>query len=122
MKSNWNYPTTMWVGKDRIKDLSIACKNLNITKPLLVTDSGLAKSKIVINALNNLIKEGILVELYSNVVSNPTGTNVIEGAKYYNKNNCDGVIAFGGGSGLDVGKAIAFMSGQTLPISDFCDV
>ena len=122
MKSNWNYPTTMWVGKDRIKDLSIACKNLNITKPLLVTDSGLAKSKIVINALNNLKEEGILVELYSNVVSNPTGTNVIEGAKYYNKNNCNGVIAFGGGSGLDVGKAIAFMSGQTLPIWDFEDV
>ena len=71
MNSNWNYPTTMWVGKDRIKDLSIACKNLNITKPLLVTDSGLAKSKIVINALNNLKEEGILVELYSNVVSNP---------------------------------------------------
>ena len=122
MNSNWNYPTTMWVGKNRVKDLSIACKTLNINKPLLVTDSGLAKSKIVINALNNLKEEGILVELYSNVVSNPTGTNVIEGAKYYNKNNCNGVIAFGGGSGLDVGKAIAFMSGQTLPIWDFEDV
>mgnify|MGYP001029651261 CR=1 FL=1 len=47
MNSNWNYPTTMWVGKDRIKDLSTACKTLNINKPLLVTDSGLAKSKIV---------------------------------------------------------------------------
>ena len=54
MNSNWNYPTTMWVGKDRVKDLSIACKTLNINKPLLVTDSGLAKSKIVINVLNNL--------------------------------------------------------------------
>ena len=54
MKSNWNYPTTMWVGKGRIKDLSIACKTLNINKPLLVTDRGLAKSKIVINTLNNL--------------------------------------------------------------------
>jgi len=115
MKSNWNYPTTMWVGKDRIKDLSIACKTLNINKPLLVTDSGLATSKIVINVLNNLKENGILVKLYSNVVGNPTGTNVTEGADYYNKNNCDGVIAFGGGSGLDVGKAIAFMSGQTLP-------
>ena len=51
MNSNWNYPTTMWVGKDRIKDLSIACKTLNIKKPLLVTDSGLAKSKILINVL-----------------------------------------------------------------------
>jgi alcohol dehydrogenase class IV len=63
-----------------------------------------------------------LVKLYSNVVGNPTGNNVIEGADYYNKNNCDGVIAFGGGSGLDVGKAIAFMSGQTLPIWDFEDI
>jgi alcohol dehydrogenase class IV len=122
MKSNWNYPTTMWVGKDRIKDLSIACKNLNINKPLLVTDNGLAKSQIVIDVLNNLKEHGILVELYSNVVGNPTGANVSEGADYYNKNNCDGVIAFGGGSGLDVGKAIAFMSGQTLPIWDFEDV
>jgi alcohol dehydrogenase class IV len=122
MKSNWNYPTTMWVGKDRIKDLSIACKTLNINKPLLVTDSGLAKSKIVIDVLNNLKENGILVELYSNVVGNPTGTNVTEGVDYYNKNNCNGVIAFGGGSGLDVGKAIAFMSGQKLPIWDFEDV
>ena len=122
MNSNWNYPTTMWVGKDRIKDLSIACKTLNINKPLLVTDSGLAKSKIVINVLNNLKENDILSELYSKVVGNPTGTNVTEGASYYNKNKCDGVIALGGGSGLDVGKAIAFMSGQTLPIWDFEDV
>ena len=122
MNSNWNYPTTMWVGKDRIKDLSIACNNLKIYKPLLVTDSGLAKSKIVTDVLGNLKNNGILVELYSNVVGNPTGTNVNEGVDYFNKNGCDGVIAFGGGSGLDVGKAIAFMSGQTLPIWDFEDV
>ena len=122
MKSNWNYPTNMWVGKDRVKDLSIACKILNINKPLLVTDSGLAKSKIVSDAINDLKEKGILAELYSNVVGNPTGTNVIEGSNYYNKNSCDGVIAFGGGSGLDVGKAIAFMSGQTLSILDFEDV
>ena len=122
MNSNWNYPTTMWVGKDRVKDLSIACKTLNINKPLLVTDSGLAKSKIVINVLNNLKENGITAELYSDVVGNPTGTNVNEGVVSYKKNNCDGVIAFGGGSGLDVGKAIAFMSGQNLPIWDFEDV
>jgi len=122
MKSNWNYPTTMWVGKDRIKDLSIACKTLKINKPLLVTDNGLAKSTIVIEVINNLKENGILVELYSNVVGNPTGTNVKDGVDFYNKNNCDGVIAFGGGSGLDVGKSIAFMSAQTLPIWSFEDV
>ena len=122
MNSNWNYPTTMWVGENRIKDLSIACKTLDINKPLLVTDSGLAKSNIVIDVLKNLKEEGFLVKLYSNVVGNPTGSNVTEGADYYNKNNCDGVIAFGGGSGLDVGKAIAFMSGQKLSLWNFEDV
>ena len=122
MKSNWNYPTTMWVGENRIRDLGIACKTLNINKPLLVTDTSLAKSNIIINVLKNLKEEGFKVNLYSDVVGNPTGKNVTEGVDCYNKNNCDGVIAFGGGSGLDVGKAIAFMSGQVLPIWDFEDV
>jgi alcohol dehydrogenase class IV len=80
MKANWNYPTTMWVGENRVKDLNLACNNLNINKPLLVTDSGLAKSKIVSDVINNLKEKNILVELYSNVVGNPTGTNVNEGA------------------------------------------
>ena len=121
-KYNWNYPTTMWVGENRIKDLGAACKSLNIKKPLLVTDKGLADSDIIKNSLNDLKKEGFLVELYSNVVGNPTGNNVEEGVSSFKKNNCDGVVAFGGGSGLDVGKAIAFMSGQSLPIWDFEDV
>jgi len=121
-KYNWNYPTTMWVGQDRIKDLGEACKNLNIKKPLLVTDKGLDSSDIIKNSLSNLKQVGFEVELYSNVIGNPTGTNVIEGVESFKKNNCDGVIAFGGGSGLDVGKAIAFMSGQSLSIWDFEDV
>ena len=112
----------MWVGQNRIKDLGNACKNLNIKKPLLVTDQGLSRSEIILSALNDLNDEGISVQLYSNVVGNPTGTNVNEGVDHYKKNNCDGVIAFGGGSGLDVGKAIAFMSGQNLPLWDFEDV
>ena len=119
---NWNYPTTMWVGENRIKDLDNACKNLNIKKPLLVTDKGLSNSEIIKNSLNNLKDVGTEVELYSNVVGNPTGNNVDEGVKVYKTNNCDGVIAFGGGSGLDVGKAIAFMSGQNLSLWDFEDV
>ena len=121
-KTNWNYPTTMWVGQDRIKDLNVACKNLNIKKPLLVTDKGLVGSDIIQNSLSNLKQNSFEVILYSNVVGNPTGTNVNQGVEIYRKNNCDGVIAFGGGSGLDVGKAVAFMSGQDLPIWDFEDV
>ena len=121
-KFNWNYPTTMWVGENSIKDIGLACKTLNIKKPLLVTDSGLANSEILKKTLEKLNNENIITEIYSNVTGNPTGTNVNEGVIHYKKKNCDGVIAFGGGSGLDVGKAVAFMSGQTLPIWDFEDV
>ena len=121
-KYNWNYPTTMWVGENRINDIAQACKNLNILKPLFVTDKGLGETEIVKKTISILKDKKINVELFSDVVGNPTGTNVNEGVESFKKNNCDGVIAFGGGSGLDVGKAIAFMSGQTLSIWDFEDV
>ena len=121
-KYNWNYPTTMWVGENRINDIALACKNLDINKPLLVTDKGLAQSDIVKKTLTILKENNISAELYSNVIGNPTGTNVNEGVDSYKKNKCDGVIAFGGGSGLDVGKAVAFMSAQTLSIWNFEDV
>jgi alcohol dehydrogenase len=121
-KFNWNYPTTIWVGENRINDITVACKNLNITKPLFVTDKSLAKTEIVKNTLSILDKNKLSTKLFSNVIGNPTGQNVNEGVESFKKNNCDGVIAFGGGSGLDVGKAIAFMSAQTLPIWDFEDI
>jgi len=121
-KYNWNYPTTMWVGENRINDIVEACKTLNIKKPLMVTDKGLSNSEIVENTISILKDDNVQVELFSDVVGNPTGTNVNDGVKSYKDNQCDGVIAFGGGSGLDVGKAIAFMSGQNLPIWDFEDV
>ena len=122
LKLNWNYPTTMWVGENRIKDLSIACKDLNIKKPLLVTDGELAKSKIILDTLNLLLKDNISTKVFSSFFGNPTGTNVKDGVNFFKNNNCDGVIAIGGGSGLDVGKAVAFMSCQILSIWEFEDV
>ena len=122
MTYNWNYPTTMWVGEYRVKDLHIACNNLNIKNPLFVTDKdliGLPFVKEVISDLNKHFKE---IKTFSDFSGNPIGENVDEGVKIYKNNKCDGVIAFGGGSGLDVGKAIAFMAGQTRPIWDFVDI
>ena len=87
-KYNWNYPTTMWVGENRIKDITEACKSLNILKPLLVTDNGLAETEIVKNTLSILKANDLNVQLYSNVISNPTSNNVIEGVKSYKTNNC----------------------------------
>ncbi len=121
-KFNWNYPTNIWVGKNRIKDLSLACSSLNIRKPLLVTDKGLAKSKIVLQVLDLFKKQNISIDVFSDVMGNPTGNNVKNGVIFFKEKKCDGVIALGGGSGLDVGKAIAFMSSQNLPIWDFEDV
>tara|TARA_Y100001970_G_scaffold269627_1_gene362387 strand:- start:1236 stop:2399 length:1164 start_codon:yes stop_codon:yes gene_type:complete len=121
-KYKWNYPTNMWVGKNSIYDLGLACKNLNITKPLLVTDNNFSKSDIIKDSLKRLKKNHFSVELFSNVVGNPTGKNVSDGVEFFKKKGCDGVIAFGGGSSLDVGKAIAFMSGQSLSLWEFEDV
>ena len=121
-KYNWNYPTTIWVGQNRIKDLSLACKKLNISKPLFVTDRDLVKSNMVKKTLLDLKKENLSFETFSNVSGNPCGSHVEEGVNFFNQKKCDGVIAFGGGSGLDVGKAIAFMSGQNVPIWNFEDI
>ena len=122
MKINWNYPTCVWVGENRIKDLSQACKNLDISSPLFVTDKDLINLDMVKNIILELKKNFNNLSIFSNFSGNPSGDNVNDGVKIFNENKCDGVIAFGGGSGLDVGKAIAFMSGQERPIWDFEDI
>ena len=120
--SNWNYPTTVWFGQGRVKDLHIACKNLSITKPLFVTDQDLAKTDLVKKIISDSNLKSLSINVFSNIKGNPVGSNVDEGVKAFKKGNHDGVIAFGGGSGLDVGKAVAFMSAQTGSIWDFEDV
>ena len=122
MRSNWNYPTTIWVGENRCKDLNIACENLHIINPLFVTDKDLINLPMVKSIISHLKKKLHKLSLFSNFSGNPIGENVDEGVKVFNENKCDGIIAFGGGSALDVGKAIAFMSGQSRPIWDFEDV
>jgi len=122
MKFNWNYPTTVWVGQDRVKDLNQACINLKISDPLFVTDKDLVNLPFIQQILSKMkiiFKE---LKIFSNFSGNPIGENVDEGVNEYKKKNCNGVIAIGGGSALDVGKAIAFMSGQNRPIWDFEDI
>jgi len=122
MITNWNYPTYIWVGENRVENLSQACNNLNISNPLFVTDKDLINLDMVKNIILELKKNFNNLSIFSNFSGNPFGENVEEGVLEFKKNKCDGVIAFGGGSGLDVGKAIAFMSGQSRPIWDFEDI
>jgi len=120
--ANWNYPTPTRFGVGRIKELPDACGELGITKPLLVTDAGLAKLPIVEQTVAVNQAAGLETTVFSDVKANPVGENVDAGVAAYRAAGCDGVISFGGGSGLDVGKAVALMVGQERPLWDFEDV
>jgi alcohol dehydrogenase class IV len=122
LRGTWNYPTTMLFGAGRITSLARACKDLGMSRPLLVTDPGLAALPMVRDAIAANEAEGLPTGLFSEVKPNPVGRNVDEGVAAYKAGGHDGVIAFGGGSALDAAKAIALMSGQTRPIWDFEDV
>ncbi len=118
LRGNWNYPTTIWAGPGRIAELAEACARAGIRRALLVTDEGLTGAPMIKNALAALPGAA----LFGAVRGNPALSHVEAGLSAYRAGGHDGVVAFGGGSALDVGKVVAFMSGQTRPLWDFEDV
>ncbi len=120
--SKWNYPTTVLFGAGRIGELPGVLRGAGISKPLFVTDPGLAKLPVVEETLSMLAKAGIEYAVFSDMKPNPVESNLAAGIGVFNAGGHDGVIAFGGGSALDMGKLIAFQSGQTRPVWDFEDV
>ena len=122
IRGNWNYPTKVKFGAGRIAELPDACKELGMKRPLIVTDPGLAALPMIKDAVAACGKAGLGVAVFSDIKSNPNGKNVEDGLKVLRAGKHDGVVAFGGGSALDAGKAIALMAGQKLPIWDFEDV
>ena len=119
---NWSYPTAIKFGAGRITELPDACAQAGITKPLLVTDRGLASLPVTAQTLDVLEAAGLGRAVFADVDPNPNETNLSAGVAAYNAGGHDGVIAFGGGSGLDLGKMVAFMAGQSRPVWDFEDV
>ncbi len=119
---NWSYPTAMRLGAGRISEIAEACHTANISKPLLVTDRGLAAMDITARTLDLLEAAGLGRAMFAEVDPNPNDRNVAEGLRAYRDGDFDGVVAFGGGSGLDLGKMLAFMAGQTRPLWDFEDI
>jgi len=122
IKANWNYPTSVRFGAGRIAELPDALRATGIRKPLLVTDAGLVNLPVTQNTIKLLKDAGFDVGVFADVKPNPISANVNAGVEVLRKGGHDGVIAFGGGSGLDVGKVIAFMAGQTRPMWDFEDI
>ena len=119
---NWSYPTNMWFGAGRISEIKNACAMLGIKRPLFVTDRGLAENKITLDVLSVLGATDLEHSQFSQVDGNPTEQNLVAGLDAFKSGRCDGVIAFGGGSAIDVAKLIAFMDGQSRPVWDFEDV
>jgi alcohol dehydrogenase class IV len=119
LAGNWNWPTAIRFGPGRIAELPGACGEVGVGRPLLVTDRGLAESAMVREAAESL---GPSVAVFSDIASDPTGADVAAGIAALKDHRADGVIAFGGGSALDAGKAIAFAAHQVRPLWDFEDV
>lgn len=122
LRSNWNYPTKVWFGPGRIAELPAACTEAGMARPLLVIDPGLSGLPMVGDAVSRLKDAGFAVEIFDRLQGNPTSVNLADALAAYRAGNHDGVIAFGGGSALDVGKTAAFMAGQSLPVWDFEDI
>ncbi len=122
LTANWSYPTAIRFGAGRIAEIADACNSCGIGKPLLVTDRGLADMPITRDTLALLEQAGLGDALFADVDPNPNETNLAKGIEAFHAGDHDGVIAFGGGSGLDLGKLVAFMCGQTRPVWDFEDV
>ncbi|MGZ9811793.1 iron-containing alcohol dehydrogenase [Pseudoroseicyclus sp. H15] len=122
MRANWSYPTAIRFGAGRIAELGEAAREAGITRPLLVTDRGLAGAEITTRALKVLRAEGLEAALFAEVDLNPNEQNLEAGVTAFRSGGHDGVVAFGGGSGLDLGKLIAFMVAQSRPVWDFEDI
>jgi alcohol dehydrogenase len=122
LTAKWNFPTTVLFGPGRIKELPAVLKAAGIARPLFVTDPGLAKLPVVASTLAILDAAGVKYGVFSDVKPNPVESNLYAGVKVYQDGKHDGVIAFGGGSALDLGKLIAFQAGQTRPVWDFEDI
>ncbi len=121
LRGNWNYPTAMRFGPGRIAELADACRELGMTRPLLVTDPGLRDLAMVREAVAANDAAGLPTAVFADIKGNPVGKNVDDGVAAYKAAGCDGVVAFGGGSALDAAKAVALMVGQTRPVWDFED-
>ncbi len=121
LQGNWNYPTAVRFGPGRITELSAILRERGLTAPLVVTDEGLAKLPFVADIMASLDRAGLRAALFSGVGGNPTGSQVEAGLQVMRSGSHDCVVALGGGSALDAGKAIALMKGQTRPLWDFED-
>lgn len=122
LTGRWNYPNSIIAGVGRISELAELCVAQNVTNPLIVTDPGLAQLPMLGCISAQLVTAGIPNRIFSEIQANPNEICIERGCEAFKSGSHDGVIALGGGSALDAGKAIALMVGQDRSIWDFEDI
>jgi alcohol dehydrogenase class IV len=94
-------------------------RNFAAKKAFIVTDPGLIKAGWVDQIKESFISEGIEYTVYSNVSVNPDAEEVMEGAKIYKEEECNIIMAIGGGSPMDCAKGIGIVSSNDRDIREF---
>ena len=119
--STFSFPTTIDFGVGAVTGLGERLAGLGVSRPLVVTDGGLVETAAFERVRAALDAAGVSISVFSGVEPNPTDANVSAGVEAFEGDACDGVVAVGGGSALDVGKAIRLSSTHTAPLIEFDD-
>jgi 4-hydroxybutyrate dehydrogenase len=111
-----NYLTLIQFDGGAIRLVGQECARLNIARPMVVTDHGVRAAGLL-DRLTAHLKEGVPV--YDGTQSNPTEASVIEATELYKRHSCDGVIGLGGGSSIDLAKAVALAATHDGPLKSY---
>jgi alcohol dehydrogenase class IV len=119
---NFNYPTSYRLGAGRIQELGAACRELEMNRPLVVTDPGILSLDWFAPIIATLEKEGLAPHVFSEIEANPTSSHIEAGLAVVKDHRADGCVLIGGGSALDAGKCIALLARNPGRILDYEDV
>lgn len=122
MIHSWSFPNRIVFGPGAIRQIAELAAGLGIRRPLVVTDRGVAKCGLLERVTTPLKQAGLEWATFDGVEGNPTEASVYPGLDIYRQQRSDGVLALGGGSALDAGKAIRLTATHDRPLEDYDDL
>ena len=117
----YNFPTTIYFGDDALESLACTIKDKGHQKMLLVTDRTLTSLGLAKQVADVLLTSGAEVVIFDHVHPNPLEEDVEKGSLAFTATGCDGIVALGGGSPMDVAKVINVATTHAAPLSQYDD-